>query len=93
MWAAARRLHERVQEGRDLGEWPDYLTMLLLRVQDHAGDAAHATLKIRGLAVRKSVRHATGELQEALCGVICTAMAALLETTPDPEAVLAERMR
>lgn len=64
----------------------------LLKLQEEAGEVAQAFIGYTGANARKGVTHTETDVAKELCDVVITAMVAMHDFVPDPEAFLAEQL-
>ncbi|MBO1415451.1 MazG-like family protein [Streptomyces sp. FH025] len=90
-WAVIDDIHRHLDAHRaHIGQ--PLLPLQVVKIQEEAGEVAEALLGVLGANPRKGVSHTMADLQSELCDVITAAMVALRDTTPDPGALLAERL-
>ncbi|MDH6108134.1 8-oxo-dGTP pyrophosphatase MutT (NUDIX family) [Kitasatospora sp. MAP12-15] len=89
VWAEIDRVHREFAAHCEATGQP-LLPMMMLKVQEEAGEAAQALLGVLGANPRKGHSHSMEQFQGELCDVITAAMGALRATTPDAASVLSD---
>ncbi|MDJ0383150.1 NUDIX domain-containing protein [Streptomyces sp. G-G2] len=91
VWAQIQAVHDRMRtHGEKIGQ--PLLPLLMLKVQEEAGEAAQALMGVLGANPRKGAYSSMEEFQHELCDLITAGMIALRATSPQAATILSDHV-